>query len=305
MTVKTDRCAAETLAVYRQLGPWRMRRLLSLRFALLSLAAAAGLAAALPRYKWWLKVYEYNANKRKLFELMPRVSGSSVIVDIGAGAGVFTRRLRDELAATSPTLIALDLSHHDLRSARDCSLPVCADLERGHLPFLDDSVDVILCDQVVEHLYHPERAIEEMGRVLKPNGWLLLSTPNLGSWHNLVALGLGKHPPALSIEAGHIRAFTKATIRQIFEGAGFRVSQVTGSGYTPLPPPFSTALASADVPHSLYFCVAAQKQAAPPRLLLGGRDGRAAVEAAQQQVLAQQEGRPSPVESAVGGNGDD
>lgn len=41
--------------------------------------------------------------------------------------------------------------------------------------------DVVVAKHVVEHLRHPERAISEMSRVLKPGGLLVLATPNLGS----------------------------------------------------------------------------------------------------------------------------
>ena len=41
--------------------------------------------------------------------------------------------------------------------------------------------DIVIAKHVVEHLFHPARAIAEMKRVLRPGGWLLMATPNLSS----------------------------------------------------------------------------------------------------------------------------
>src|SRR5687767_15064349 len=52
------------------------------------------------------------------------------------------------------------------------------------LPFLDGSFDVVLCTEVLEHLPEPQRAIDEMYRVLQPGGQLLLTTRFLFPIHD-------------------------------------------------------------------------------------------------------------------------
>jgi len=46
------------------------------------------------------------------------------------------------------------------------------------LPFADNSIDIIISSEVVEHLPDPTLAIEEMARVLKPSGYAMVTTPN-------------------------------------------------------------------------------------------------------------------------------
>lgn len=46
------------------------------------------------------------------------------------------------------------------------------------LPIKDDTVDVVICSEVVEHLEEPHLMLEEIARVLKPKGKLVISTPN-------------------------------------------------------------------------------------------------------------------------------
>jgi len=51
------------------------------------------------------------------------------------------------------------------------------------LPLKNDSVDGIICDNVLEHVENPSLAIQEMYRVLKPGGYLYVSTPFLYPFH--------------------------------------------------------------------------------------------------------------------------
>ncbi|MEO1465257.1 MAG: class I SAM-dependent methyltransferase [Cyanobacteria bacterium J06633_1] len=69
------------------------------------------------------------------------------------------------------------------------------------LPFADESFDVVLNADVIEHLDRPAAALQEMARVLKPKGRLLLSTPNPkleGKW-----------------DVYHVKEFTADEIREL------------------------------------------------------------------------------------------
>lgn len=46
------------------------------------------------------------------------------------------------------------------------------------LPFKDAEVDVVYCSEVIEHLLEPELFLSEIKRITKPNGYLILTTPN-------------------------------------------------------------------------------------------------------------------------------
>jgi SAM-dependent methyltransferase len=66
----------------------------------------------------------------------------------------------------------LDYVSTDLSRAR---ADVKADIT--HLPFPDDSFDVILCSHVLEHVPDDRRAMRELFRVLRPSGWALVLVP--------------------------------------------------------------------------------------------------------------------------------
>ena len=73
----------------------------------------------------------------------------------------------------------------------------------------DDSVDAIYCEAVLEHLEHPDTAVAEMARVLKPHGQVFAVTPLLQPYH-----GYPDHFQNFTLR-GHIR---------LFERAGFELS---------------------------------------------------------------------------------
>ncbi|BDC17389.1 methyltransferase domain-containing protein [Acidianus sp. HS-5] len=55
----------------------------------------------------------------------------------------------------------------------------------------DSSIDVIIFEEVIEHLYNSDLVMSEIKRLLKKGGIIVLSTPNLASWINRLTLLLG------------------------------------------------------------------------------------------------------------------
>jgi 2-polyprenyl-6-hydroxyphenyl methylase/3-demethylubiquinone-9 3-methyltransferase len=72
-------------------------------------------------------------------------------------------------------------------------------------------------------------------RALKPGGALILSTPYHGYWKNLALAVTGKlddHFTALW-DGGHIKFWSRGTLAQLLEEAGFRVERFVGVGRLP------------------------------------------------------------------------
>ena len=146
-------------------------------------------------------------------------------------------------------------------------------------PFPDDTFDVLHANQVIEHITDTDHFIGEMRRVLKPGGYAVICTENLGSWHNIFALTLGWQPFSLSnitdrrfqignplaIHHGeaatnpkswqHHRVFSYRGLRDVFEVHGFKVVRVEGSGYFPLP----SGMAKLDPRHAAFLTVKVRK----------------------------------------------
>jgi 2-polyprenyl-3-methyl-5-hydroxy-6-metoxy-1,4-benzoquinol methylase len=94
------------------------------------------------------------------------------ILDVGAGEGALTKKLMQ---------MGFDLEACDFNPERFMIAGVnCkkVDLNDG-LPYTSESFDFIACVEVIEHLRNPWSAISEFSRVLKRNGTLIITTPNI------------------------------------------------------------------------------------------------------------------------------
>lgn len=158
----------------------------------------------------------------------------SHVLDLGCGRGglveLFWRDVR--LAA------GLDPDVPSLAEHRAQGMPVIRG--RGeHLPFVDESFDLIVCLWVLEHLERPEEVFAEVRRVLKPQGHFAFLTPNLRNpllLLNRLAKGLPRvQRRVVSRLYGRIdsdtfqvryRANTEATIRALAVRCGLEVASL-------------------------------------------------------------------------------
>ncbi|TLY35838.1 MAG: class I SAM-dependent methyltransferase [Nitrospirae bacterium] len=102
---------------------------------------------------------------------------SGRLLDAGAAYGLFL-----STAASHFEGIGIDVSEYAASVARDeFGMNVQArDIERTGLP--DDHFDAIVLWDIIEHLIHPIDALREMHRVLKPGGWIFISTDDAAHW---------------------------------------------------------------------------------------------------------------------------
>jgi SAM-dependent methyltransferase len=101
------------------------------------------------------------------------------ILELGFGSGDFLRLLDQETSMGPLEIYGLDYAVSAVRRAKKL-IPkgkfVVGDIYR--VPYHDDFFDSVFCIQTLEHLVRPERAIEEMDRVCKPDGRILITVPN-------------------------------------------------------------------------------------------------------------------------------
>jgi ubiquinone/menaquinone biosynthesis C-methylase UbiE len=99
------------------------------------------------------------------------------VLDAGCGVGWGTALL----AAAGPArLVGMDISEDALAEARKRTRGLDVELRRGDLlklPFDERSFDLVTCFEAIEHVVDPDVALDELRRVLRPDGVLLISTP--------------------------------------------------------------------------------------------------------------------------------
>jgi 2-polyprenyl-3-methyl-5-hydroxy-6-metoxy-1,4-benzoquinol methylase len=96
------------------------------------------------------------------------------------------------------------------------------------LPYEDNFFDIVVAGEIIEHIFDTDLFLAEIKRVLKPEGKLLISTPNIASLGRRLLLLLGISPlielsPNEPESVGHIRYFTFKTLKKILEKHGFKI----------------------------------------------------------------------------------
>jgi SAM-dependent methyltransferase len=130
-------------------------------------------------------------------------------VDVGGGASPYHQFFRN--AATSFTCVDVAFSADSNPTGEISQLIGTAE----NMPLQDGSMDVALCNQVLEHVQDPVKACAEIHRVLATDGWFIGSVPHLSPVH---------------LEPWDFRRFTDLGLRQLLENQGFRDIQIEGNG---------------------------------------------------------------------------
>ena len=86
------------------------------------------------------------------------------------------------------------------------------------LPFQNNSLDLIICSEVLEHLHHYNDAVKEIHRVLKPGGKFYASVP--ASWPEKICWALSKDYQ--NQPGGHLRIFNQSKLVSEISDAGFK-----------------------------------------------------------------------------------
>jgi len=109
------------------------------------------------------------------------------------------------------------------------------DLETQPFPWPDATFDIVVVNQVFEHLKNVWLPMSEIARVLREGGHLVFSVPNLSSLHNRVMLAFGFQPSSIRTFGPHVRGFTYRQMRQFVTfGDCFTIRRVRGVGFYPL-----------------------------------------------------------------------
>jgi len=171
-------------------------------------------------------------------------SSGGTFVDIGCGDGSITEVVRDAIKCVNCIGIEISMKAAQEAHLRGVNVTV-ADLAEG-IPLASDSVDVMLCGDVIEHLVDVDNFLREIYRVLAPGARCLIATPNLAWYPNRLLFLLGMQPmftePSFEFEvagpfakrrgdvaAGHLHVMTLGALTKIVRLHGFCVERVVGA----------------------------------------------------------------------------
>ncbi|MDP3888449.1 MAG: class I SAM-dependent methyltransferase [bacterium] len=150
------------------------------------------------------------------------------VLDLGCYYYLFDKQLIDN----DNEVYGLDLSPKVLQRAKRVGVKAyLCNIETDKWPVKANFFDTVIAGEVVEHMLDTDQFLQNIGRVLKKSGTLVLTTPNLASLGRRLLLLLGRNPvieTSLNIEmGGHVRYFVKESLYILLEQNGFQIEEFT------------------------------------------------------------------------------
>ncbi len=175
------------------------------------------------RYPW--KEIPGSSHDILLSRIVARGGGLSVL-DVGFGAGHLARRIRPFCRYLAG--IELD-PEAALEGAAFFDDPLVDDVVRGLAGPWREPFDVIVAGDILEHLPEPGQALALFRPLLKQEGLLLVSLPNVANVTVRLGLLFGRFPSTDRgiLDRTHLRFFTRRTGRELLVRHGFRVVRET------------------------------------------------------------------------------
>jgi 2-polyprenyl-3-methyl-5-hydroxy-6-metoxy-1,4-benzoquinol methylase len=165
----------------------------------------------------------YRQQRSEMLALLP--ARYDRVLEIGCDAGDFAVQLRGEVWGIEPdaeaATIAAERLHRVLVGTFEA---VRADLPVGYF-------DVVVCNDVIEHMADHDRFLRQVGAYLAPGGVLIGSVPNMRHYRTLFELLVLRdwdYRDSGVLDRTHLRWFTARSLRRSLEGAGFVIERFEG-----------------------------------------------------------------------------
>lgn len=181
-------------------------------------ARARELALVEPEVEESERPWRELAAEERITDLM-RYVGRGRLLEVGASTGELLAAARGCFEATGVEADAAS-SLTARRRGLDCR---CGTL--GAMSFEDGSFDSAVMYHTIEHLESPRRALQEVSRILRPGGWLVIETPNIATlWYHLLGARWRQFIP------DHRYFFTPETMGRLCDETGFEIAELRSVG---------------------------------------------------------------------------
>jgi 2-polyprenyl-3-methyl-5-hydroxy-6-metoxy-1,4-benzoquinol methylase len=160
-----------------------------------------------------------------LIELIPE--GAKRILDVGCGVGKTGQILREK---GFEEIFGVEINPNAAQNAKPFYKGVIiGDVEKDVLPFTRGFFDCILYGDVLEHLIDPWKILRSHREMLKDDGTIICSIPNIRYYkvlRPLVLNGRWEYVDLGTMDRTHLRFFTLKTIEDMFRETGFEIKKV-------------------------------------------------------------------------------
>ena len=165
------------------------------------------------------------------------IPGGEKLLDMGCGGGSFIFKVKDKFKEIHGIDIASNRIHDATRLKEEkhpkdnISFRV-VDIDTG-LPYADGYFDAVTCIATFQLIYDPYFVIDELRRVLKNGGVLMIEVPNMAWLPRRISLlfgNLSRTSGAGGWDGGTLHYFTVSSFKAFLQEQGFKVTCVSGAG---------------------------------------------------------------------------
>lgn len=193
-------------------------------------------------------VYRNESNIMAALEENPRAK----VLDLGCGDGLLSLKLKNAIGCSE--IYGGEIDQKAIAKAKQNGVKVSRINLNGLFSFKSSFFDVVIANQVIEHVEDTDNFLSEIYRVLRPHGYVIISTENGSSWINIFAaimgwqifsltnfsskgLGIG-NPLAFfrgekvkDLHMNHVRIYNYLGLKEQLELYGFNIEAKNGTGF--------------------------------------------------------------------------
>lgn len=173
-----------------------------------------------------------------VLDIVKNVPELDNLLDIGCADGTKTIQYAKMLSILLENVYGIETKPEYVKLAQEHFKIINANLEHETFPFQDQEIEIIICNQLLEHLKNIYFPLSEMDRVLKIGGYLIIGIPNLAALLNRIFIFFGRQPSCNVIMGPHVRCFThKGFLKFIKQNTNFELQSISAATLYPFPYP--------------------------------------------------------------------
>jgi ubiquinone/menaquinone biosynthesis C-methylase UbiE len=207
--------------------------------------------------------YEWESHIENMFYIFDKyldLFAPDTILDVGCGNGDRTIKVANYFNVHMSNVYGLDYNDNFVMSCKKTFNASKIDLETDDIPHEKKSFDLVICNQVLEHLKNYRKVINDLIRVTRKRGYIVIGIPNLAHLINRIYLMFGIQPMCIHLDGSHVRGFThKGFVRILNSFHEVKLIDSTGALIYPLPLIITKFISHYFVGLSGYVCYLLQK----------------------------------------------
>lgn len=179
------------------------------------------------KYKKSLKIQKIIELIREIINLNFNGRESIKLIDVGCGDGYLLKEIARKLPEID--LFGIDLSENRVEMAKKfVPTAMLKTADAQDMPFEDQTFDIVVCSEVIEHCLDDTKVLAELSRISKPNSFLILTAPNFYTFESISRVLIGRRiaPPSY-----HLREYSYNQLIRKIKGAGFKILKFQSIGF--------------------------------------------------------------------------